>query len=110
MSLPQRGEVWLVDLGMAAKVRPALVLSVPFGDRDYALFHIVPHTTAPRGSQFEVALKVPWLQPGAFNVQGSQSIAHARFVRRLGVLSSQQVAMVEDAFRRWLGLSSTPAG
>jgi mRNA interferase MazF len=29
MQSPQRGEVWFVDLGMAAKVRPALVLSVP---------------------------------------------------------------------------------
>lgn len=109
MSLPQRGEVWLVDLGMAAKVRPALVLSVPFGDRDYALFHIVPHTTVPRGSQFEVALLVPWLQPGAFNVQGSQSIAHARFVRRLGVLTDQQVAAVERSFKHWLGLSPAAA-
>ncbi len=26
---PMRGEVWLVDLGLAAKVRPGLVLSVP---------------------------------------------------------------------------------
>lgn len=29
MSAPERGEVWLVDLGMAAQVRPCLVLSVP---------------------------------------------------------------------------------
>jgi mRNA-degrading endonuclease toxin of MazEF toxin-antitoxin module len=29
MKSPERGEVWLVDLGMAAKVRPALVISVP---------------------------------------------------------------------------------
>jgi hypothetical protein len=29
MPSPRRGEVWLVDLGMAAKVRPALVISVP---------------------------------------------------------------------------------
>jgi mRNA-degrading endonuclease toxin of MazEF toxin-antitoxin module len=28
---PQRGEVWLVDLGMTAKVRPALVLEQDFG-------------------------------------------------------------------------------
>lgn len=28
MPSPRRGEVWLVDLGMAAKVRPALVTSV----------------------------------------------------------------------------------
>jgi mRNA interferase MazF len=29
MTSPRRGEVWLVDLGMAAKVRPAVVISVP---------------------------------------------------------------------------------
>ena len=37
MKSPQRGEVWLVDLGMAAKVRPALVISVPADDSDRAL-------------------------------------------------------------------------
>ena len=40
-----RGEVWLFDLGMAEKVRPALVVSVAFGDADRALVTIVPHTT-----------------------------------------------------------------
>jgi mRNA interferase MazF len=34
---PLRGEVWLFDLGMAEKVRPALVISVAFGDEDRAL-------------------------------------------------------------------------
>jgi len=29
---PVRGEVWLLDLGMVEKVRPALILSVGFGD------------------------------------------------------------------------------
>jgi mRNA interferase MazF len=29
MPNPNRGEVWLVDLGYAAKVRPCLVLSIP---------------------------------------------------------------------------------
>lgn len=37
MASPQRGEVWLVDLGMAAKVRPAVVISVPADDVDRAL-------------------------------------------------------------------------
>jgi mRNA interferase MazF len=32
-----RGDLWLVDLGMAAKVRPALVISVPADDADRAL-------------------------------------------------------------------------
>jgi mRNA-degrading endonuclease toxin of MazEF toxin-antitoxin module len=43
---PQRGEVWLVDLGMAAKVRPAVVMSIPAADVDRALVTIVPHTTS----------------------------------------------------------------
>ena len=30
--MPSRGEVWMVDLGMAAKVRPALILNQPFTD------------------------------------------------------------------------------
>jgi len=37
MKSPQRGEVWLVDLGMAAKVRPAVVISVPADETDRAL-------------------------------------------------------------------------
>ena|SRR5438874_1358402 len=41
----QRGDVWLVDLGLAAKVRPCLVLSVPAADQDRALVTMVAHTT-----------------------------------------------------------------
>lgn len=52
-----RGELWLVDLGMAAKVRPALVVSVPADDAERALVTIVPHTTSLRGSRFEVACR-----------------------------------------------------
>jgi mRNA-degrading endonuclease toxin of MazEF toxin-antitoxin module len=29
MANPLRGEVWLVDLGMAAKIRPCLIFSIP---------------------------------------------------------------------------------
>jgi len=48
MTSPRRGEAWLVDLGMAAKVRPALVISIPADDTDRALVTLVPHTTSPR--------------------------------------------------------------
>jgi len=56
MNAPARGEVWLVDLGMAAKVRPGLVVGVPASDVDRALVAIVPHTTSPRQSRFEAVL------------------------------------------------------
>ena len=36
---PVRGDIWLFDFGMAEKVRPALVISVAFGDADRALGH-----------------------------------------------------------------------
>jgi mRNA interferase MazF len=64
----ERGEVWLVDLGLAAKARPAAVINIPFLDHERAVYAIVPHTTALRGSRFEVAVPVPWLAPGAFDV------------------------------------------
>jgi hypothetical protein len=37
MKFPLRGEVWLVDLGLAANVRPAVVLSVPATESDRVL-------------------------------------------------------------------------
>ena len=40
---PTRGEVWLFDLGMAAKTRPVLVVSVAYGDTDRAIVTVVPH-------------------------------------------------------------------
>lgn len=63
---PARGEVWLVDLGMVAKVRPCLILSVATADTDRALITVVPRTTSVRGSQFEVALETKFLRSGAF--------------------------------------------
>ena len=54
MPTPNRGEVWLADLGIAAKVRPCLVLSVPPGPQDRVLVTLVPHTTSVHGTQFEV--------------------------------------------------------
>jgi mRNA-degrading endonuclease toxin of MazEF toxin-antitoxin module len=32
--MPRRGEVWLVDLGLAQKTRPALILSTAYSDAD----------------------------------------------------------------------------
>jgi len=80
MASPRRGEVWLVDLGMAAKVRPALVISVPAADTDRAL---VPHTTSPRQSRFEASASVPFLRPGVFDAQNLITIPHAKLIRSL---------------------------
>ena len=41
MAPPRRGEVWLIDFGQVGKTRPALVVSVAFGDQDRALLGAV---------------------------------------------------------------------
>ncbi|MCI0536672.1 MAG: type II toxin-antitoxin system PemK/MazF family toxin [Verrucomicrobiales bacterium] len=105
MGLPERGEVWLADLGFAAKVRPVLVVSIPFTDRDYALTQVVPHTTQPRGARFEVHLPVAFLEPGAFNVQGMLAVPSAKFLRPLGTLPPRQMGEVEAMIKRWLGFA-----
>ena len=109
MTDPRRGEVWLVDLGMAAKVRPALVISVPANDTDRALATLVPHTTSVRGSRFEAAVSVPFLKPGAFDAQNLITIPHVKLLRVLGKLNSHQLAAVESAVRFWLGLAAVEA-
>ncbi|HEY9421477.1 MAG TPA: type II toxin-antitoxin system PemK/MazF family toxin, partial [Thermoanaerobaculia bacterium] len=92
MRAPQRGEVWLVDLGMAAKVRPCLVLSIPPADSDRALVTLVPHTTSLRDSRFEVSLSVRFLQPGGFDAQGLVTVPNAKLLRALGRLSADQLS------------------
>jgi len=101
----ERGEVWLVDLGLAAKARPAVVLSIPFLDNERAVYAIMPHTTAVRGGRFEVVMKVPWLAPGAFDAQGIRNLPGSAFVRLLGDLDPAQMQRIAQAIKLWLGIA-----
>lgn len=105
MNRPQRGEIWLVDLGMVAKTRPALVLSVPFEGQERALVTFIPRTTSVRGTRFEVVHVARGFDEGAFDAQGLATVPMAQFVRRLSVLDGATLAKVEDAVKRWLGLA-----
>jgi mRNA interferase MazF len=104
---PQRGEVWLVDLGMAAKVRPTVVISVPADDSDRALVTLVPHTTSPRNSRFEVAVGISFLRAGVFDAQNLVTIPNAKLIRVLGRLSGVQLRAVERVVCTWLGIPTT---
>ena len=108
MKAPPRGEVWLVDLGMTAKIRPCLVLSAPPDDNDRSIITLVPHTTSVRGSRFEVIVPVDFLKPGAFDAQGLVTIPIAWLVRKLGALSDAQIQAVEIGVCNWLGLGQRP--
>jgi mRNA interferase MazF len=103
---PRRGEVWLFDLGIAAKVRPALVVSVPYHDQDRALITIVPHTTSLRGSGYEIRIDVAFLRQGAFLVQSASTYPNVRAIRKLGALNSHQFDLVFSGLLRWLGVES----
>jgi mRNA interferase MazF len=100
-----RGEVWLVDLGYIAKVRPCLVISVPVKEEDRALVTVVAHTTRPRESQFEVKIEVRFLREGVFDAQNLVTIPQVKLLKKLGKLSKQQLSQVENAVRKWLGLN-----
>ena len=103
---PRRGEVWLFDLGMVEKVRPALVVSTRFADQDRALLTVVPHTTSLRGSVYEVQIPVPFLRPGAFLAQNVGTYPVVRAIRRLGQLHPAQFDLVGAALLRWLGFGA----
>ena len=101
---PKRGEVWQVDLGLAAKVRPCLVVSIPYQDEDRALVTVVPHTTSPRNSRFEVNINTRFLRSGVFDAQSIVTIPRAKLMRKVGALSSEHLASVANSVRLWLGL------
>ena len=107
MTAPQRGEIWLVDLGLAAKVRPALVISIPASEVDRSLVTLVPHTTALRASRFEVPVAVSFLKQGGFDAQGLVTVPNVRLIRQLGALKTEQLALVERAVLRWLGFEKS---
>ncbi len=104
MKGPDRGEVWLVDLGYIGKVRPCVVLSIPVPDQDRALVTLIPHTTSPRGSRFEVEILNRFLQKGVFDAQNPVTIPHVKLVRKLGALSSAELERIEEVVRLWLDL------
>jgi mRNA interferase MazF len=102
--MPKRGEVWLVDLGLAAKAQPAVIPNRPFTEADRALVTVIPHTQALRGSNFEVAVPAAFLKGGAFLVQSPITIPAVKAERLLGRLTLPQLALVEAGVPDWLGL------
>lgn len=105
---PRPGEVWLADLGLAAKSRPVLVVSRHDPDPPRVLFVYVPLTTQNRGSRYEVVLpRLPFLrEDGVANVQGIGSIPQVRLERRLGNLPETTMQEVRRALVFLLELES----
>lgn len=96
---PQPGEVWLADLGLAAKTRPVVIVSRFDPNPPRALILYVPLTTQNRSSRYEVVLpKLPFLdRDSVANVQGLASLPTVRLERKLGRLPSTIMTEVKGA-------------
>ena len=103
---PVPGELYLVDLGMAGKVRPAVVVSREDRDSPRAIAICAPLTTQNRGSAYEIGLgKLKFLDKDSWvNVQGLMSLGHEKLIRRLGRISATQLDQVKTALRFALDL------
>jgi len=94
---PHPGEVWLADLGLAAKTRPVVIVSRDDPDPPRALILYVPLTTQHRQSPYEVVLShLSFLtQDSVANVQGLGSLPTVRLERRLGKLTDDVMAQIK---------------
>ena len=100
MPAARKGEVWAVDFGIAAKVRPALLLTDGAAPDELDLVTVLLHTTSLRGNPWELSITKPFLKPGAFHLQQIQSVPAVRLERRLGALTTDEMKRVRDALRR----------
>lgn len=99
------GEVWQVDLGMVAKVRPCLVITPQPRSDELDVFTVVAHTTSPRGNRWEIAIEKSFLnKEGVFDVQRIATVASPKLERKLGELSAGEFESVLERLAERLGL------
>ncbi len=103
---PRHGEIWLVDMGMAAKTRPGVVLIADNLNAPRSLIIHIPITKQNRGSELEVPLgHLPFLDKASVaNVQAIGSLPSIRFEKRPGVLPAADLEVVKKALVKACGL------
>jgi len=101
-----RGDVVIVDLGMMAKVRPCVVVSVSKPDSQRNMSVVVPMTTEIRGGECEIGFPKPaWLrQESVVNVLGIVGVDNAKIERRISAFPADKIAEIEAGLKRLLGL------
>jgi mRNA interferase MazF len=100
MPVVKAGEVWMIDFGLAAKVRPALLLTGAPAEDELDIVTTLLHTTALRGNRWELSIPKPFLKPGAFHLQQIQTVSTIKLERRLGALTDEEMNRVLDALAR----------
>ena len=104
---PRPGEVWLADLGLAAKTRPVVILSRYDPDAPRALAIYVPLTTQTRGSKYEVELpKLRFIRERSVaNVQGIASLTANRLERKIGEVPPDVLQQIRQALAFATGIA-----
>ncbi len=99
MIIPKPGEIWLADLGLAAKTRPVIIVSRYDPNPPRALIIYVPITTQNRHSPYEVVLpKLNFLdQSSVANVQGISSLPVIRLEKKLGEVSNPVMIKIKHS-------------
>jgi mRNA interferase MazF len=92
----RKGDIWIVDMGIAGKVRPCLLLTDFPADNELALITVLPHTTSLRGHRWELSIPKPFLKEGVFHFQEIESVTLTRLLRRLGRTTDQEWSCVLD--------------
>ena len=104
-NFPKNGDILLVDLGVAAKVRPCLVLCAnPDSERTVSL--VAPLTSELRGGESEIPFpKPPWLaKPCVVNLSGLGAVERHRLQRRLGQFPTEKFEEAKKVLGRMFGL------
>src|SRR3989304_1161460 len=98
---PQPGDVWLADLGLAAKSRPVIIVSRSVPDSPRALGIYILITTQNRQTKYEIPLlKLPFIREiSSANFQGLASIPTVRLERKLGKVPDTLMNDVRQAIR-----------
>ncbi len=104
MRAAKPGDIWLVDLGMAAKVRPCLIITRQPKSDELDVFTVVAHTTSLRGNHWEIPVPKNFLKDeGAFDVQRIATVASVKLERKLGELTPAELDGILDLLAERLG-------
>ena len=100
------GDVWLVDMGIAGRIRPAVVVLDDRVEVERALIVHVPVTSQNCGTVSEVPLgHLRFLRhESTANIQGKGSLRKTRFERKLGGLPPDDLEKIRLAMRAAFGL------
>lgn len=112
-SIPQRGEVWMLELDPTrgheqAGTRPALVLSFDrFNRSPSQLVFVCPITSRNRAINSHVLVEPPeggLTMTSDIMTEQMRSVSQERLIRKMGVVSDETMREVEDKIRLLLGL------